>query len=118
MPALCARSQRPPANKSAWFTEGEGTEVDKTVIERLSDPITHMLRNAIDHGLEDARNACWGGKGPEGTVKLRGLQPFRAHRHRGSDDGRGINRLRVRELAVERGLIAADAVSPTTKSTT
>jgi len=90
--------------------EGENTEVDKTVIERLSDPITHMLRNAIDHGLETPDERQEAGKGAEGTVKLAAL-------HRGgrivievSDDGKGINRKRVRGIAVNKGLIAEDAV--------
>lgn len=90
-------------------TDGENTEVDKTVIERISEPITHMLRNAIDHGLESAEDRAAAGKPPEGTVRLAAL-------HRGGrivievgDDGRGINRPRVRQIAIDRGLIAADA---------
>ncbi|WP_374657656.1 chemotaxis protein CheA, partial [Phenylobacterium sp.] len=90
--------------------EGEGTEVDKTVIERLTDPITHMLRNAIDHGLETPEGRAEAGKPAEGVVHMRAL-------HRGGrivieiqDDGRGINRQRVRGIAVEKGLIAEDAV--------
>ncbi|KQW73300.1 chemotaxis protein CheA [Phenylobacterium sp. Root77] len=90
--------------------EGEGTEVDKTVIERLTDPITHMLRNAIDHGLETPEGRAEAGKPAEGVVHMRAL-------HRGGrivieiqDDGRGINRQRVRGIAVDKGLIAEDAV--------
>ncbi|MDZ4054034.1 MAG: chemotaxis protein CheA, partial [Phenylobacterium sp.] len=91
-------------------TEGEGTEVDKTVIERLSDPITHMIRNAIDHGLETPEERAAAGKPEEGLVQL-------SARHRSgrivievSDDGRGINRERVRAIATERGVIEPDAV--------
>lgn len=90
--------------------EGENTEVDKTVIERLTDPITHMLRNAIDHGLETPEERGVAGKPAEGVVHMRAL-------HRGGrivieiqDDGRGINRQRVRGIAVDKGLIAEDAV--------
>ncbi|MBA4013164.1 MAG: chemotaxis protein CheA [Phenylobacterium sp.] len=90
--------------------EGEGTEVDKTVIERLTDPITHMLRNAIDHGLETPEGRAEAGKPAEGVVHMRAL-------HRGGrivieiqDDGRGINRQRVRGIAIDKGLIAEDAV--------
>ncbi len=89
--------------------EGEGTEVDKTVIERIADPITHMLRNAIDHGLENPVDRAAAGKSPEGLVKL-------AARHRSgrivievSDDGAGIDRRRVRAIAVKKGLVAPDA---------
>jgi two-component system chemotaxis sensor kinase CheA len=90
-------------------TEGEWTEVDKTVVERLADPLTHMIRNAIDHGVEkpDARRAA--GKDPTGVVKLSA-----AHRSgrvviEVSDDGAGVNRERVRKIAVSKGLIPADA---------
>ena len=90
-------------------TEGEGTEVDKTVIEHLADPLTHMIRNAIDHGLERPEDRAAAGKPPDGTVRL-------AARHRSgrivievSDDGGGINRARVRASAVAKGLIAPDA---------
>jgi two-component system chemotaxis sensor kinase CheA len=89
-------------------TEGEGTEVDKTVIERLGEPITHMIRNAIDHGLETPEERITAGKSPEGTVRLIAL-------HRGGrivievrDDGRGINRKRVHAIALERELISPD----------
>jgi len=90
-------------------TEGEGTEVDKTVIERLADPLTHMIRNAIDHGLENPDRRAEAGKAAEGVVRLSA-----AHRSgriviEVADDGGGINRERVKSIAVERGLIAADA---------
>ncbi len=91
-------------------TEGEGTEVDKTVIEHLADPLTHMIRNAIDHGLERPEDRRAAGKPADGTVRL-------AARHRSgrivievADDGGGINRPRVRASAVAKGLIAPDAV--------
>ena len=89
--------------------EGEMTEVDKTVVERIGEPLTHMIRNAVDHGLEmpDERVAI--GKPAEGLVRL-------AAEHRSgrivisvSDDGRGIDLPRVRAKAVERGIIAPDA---------
>ena len=89
-------------------TEGADTEVDKTVVERLADPLTHMIRNAVDHGLEqpDTREAS--GKQREGNVYL-------AAAHRSGrvvieigDDGAGINRERVRQIAIEKELIAPD----------
>ena len=85
--------------------DGEGTEVDKTVIERLSDPLTHMIRNAIDHGLEtpDEREAA--GKPREGVVRLAALHRSGRIVIEISDDGRGINRPRVKQIAVDKGLI-------------
>ena len=91
------------------FTEGENTEVDKTVIERLADPLTHMIRNAIDHGLEKPEARLAAGKPEEGLVRLSA-----AHRSgriviEVADDGAGIDRTRVRASAVNKGLISADA---------
>ncbi|CAG0967534.1 MAG: chemotaxis protein CheA [Rhizobiaceae bacterium] len=90
-------------------TEGEGCEVDKTVIERLADPLTHMIRNAIDHGLEKPEDRVAAGKPEQGIVRMTA-----AHRSgrviiEVSDDGAGINRARVREIAVKKGLIEANA---------
>ena len=109
--ARIAREAADLAGKPVRFeTEGETTEVDKTVIERLVDPLTHIIRNAVDHGLEteEARRAA--GKSEPGTVVLRA-----AHRSGRvlidvSDNGNGINRARVFKIAVERGLVPADAV--------
>ncbi|UPT64461.1 MAG: chemotaxis protein CheA [Hyphomonadaceae bacterium JAD_PAG50586_4] len=89
--------------------EGEGTEVDKTVIERLSDPITHMLRNAIDHGLETPEERAAAGKPVEGVVRLAALHRSGRIVIEVDDDGKGINRPVVRQIAVKKGLIAADA---------
>ncbi len=90
-------------------TVGENTEVDKTVIERLADPLTHMIRNAVDHGLEKPEDRTAKGKSAIGHVTL-------SAQHRSgrivieiSDDGAGINRERVKEKAIENGLILPDA---------
>ncbi|PZQ55650.1 MAG: chemotaxis protein CheA [Phenylobacterium zucineum] len=90
-------------------TEGEGTEVDKTVIERLADPLTHMIRNAIDHGLESPEKRAAAGKPAEGVVKLAAMHRSGRIVIEVSDDGGGINRERVKGIAIEKGLIAADA---------
>ncbi|WP_421692812.1 chemotaxis protein CheA [Aestuariivirga sp.] len=91
-------------------TDGEATEVDKTVVELLADPLTHMIRNAVDHGLESPEKRIAAGKPPEGTVRL-------AAAHRSgrviievSDDGQGINRPKVLQKAIANGLVAADAL--------
>jgi two-component system chemotaxis sensor kinase CheA len=91
-------------------TEGENTEVDKTVIERLADPLTHMIRNAVDHGLERSEDRVAAGKSTQGVVNLSA-----AHRSgrvviEVSDDGGGINRPKVMQIAIDKGLIPADAV--------
>jgi two-component system, chemotaxis family, sensor kinase CheA len=90
-------------------TEGENTEVDKTVIERLADPLTHMIRNAVDHGLEanDVREAR--GKPREGTVSLRATHRSGRIVIEVADDGGGIDRAKVLAKAIERDLIPADS---------
>ena len=91
-------------------TEGEGAEVDRTVIERLADPLTHMIRNAVDHGLErpDARVAA--GKPAQGEVRLSAAHKSGRVVIEIADDGKGIDRARVKAKAIEKGLIPADAV--------
>ncbi len=89
--------------------EGEATELDKTVIERIGEPLTHLVRNCVDHGIEAPADRVACGKPAEGRLRL-------SAEHRGSrivisvsDDGRGIDRERVLAVAVKRGIIAPDA---------
>lgn len=91
-------------------TEGEATEIDKTVIELLADPLTHMIRNGVDHGLETPEGRIAAGKPAEGVIRLSA-----AHRSgrvviEVSDDGAGINRKKVLESARNKGLVPNDAV--------
>lgn len=90
-------------------TEGEATEVDKTVIERLSDPLTHMIRNSVDHGIETPDKRLAAGKPAEGVITLSASHRAGRVLIEVADDGAGINRPRVREIAISKGLIAADA---------
>ena len=90
-------------------TEGENTEVDKTVIERLADPLTHMIRNAIDHGLEAPVQRAAAGKPEEGLVRLSAVHRSGRIVIEVADDGAGIDRSKVKTLAASKGLIAADA---------
>ncbi|HWT58015.1 MAG TPA: chemotaxis protein CheA [Rhizobium sp.] len=91
------------------ITEGENTEVDKTVIDKLAEPLTHMIRNAVDHGIETPEKRAAAGKNTEGTVRL-------TAKHRSgrilielADDGAGINREKVRQKAIDNDLIPADS---------
>ncbi|ARO31656.1 histidine kinase chemotaxis protein CheA 2 [Rhizobium sp. NXC14] len=86
-------------------TEGESTEVDKTVIERLADPLVHLVRNSIDHGLEVPADRLAAGKAKAGTVTLSARQAGGEVIISIKDDGRGINRERVRAKAESSGLI-------------
>lgn len=109
MPRLVREVADMTGKKARLVTEGESTEVDKTVIERLSDPLTHMLRNAIDHGLEPPEARLAAGKPAEGTVRLCALHRSGRIVIEVEDDGRGIDRERVRAIAVSRGLVSPDA---------
>ncbi len=105
-----AREAAPLVGKEVRFlTEGETTEVDRTVIERLADPLTHMVRNAVDHGIEAPEARIAAGKAAQGSVRL-------SASHRGgrvvieiADDGAGIDRARVLEKARGRGLVEREA---------
>ena len=88
---------------------GEGTELDKTVIERLSEPLTHLIRNAVDHGIEKPDERVAAGKPAEGTLSLSAEHRSGRIVIKIADDGRGIDRERVFAKAVQKGLIAADA---------
>jgi two-component system chemotaxis sensor kinase CheA len=88
---------------------GEGTEIDKGVIEKIGDPLTHMIRNAVDHGIESAADRVAAGKPAEGTIRLSAEQKGARIFVRVTDDGRGIDRARVRAKAIERGVITEDS---------
>ncbi|EHS51671.1 CheA signal transduction histidine kinase [Rhizobium sp. PDO1-076] len=90
-------------------TEGETTEVDKTVIERLADPLVHLVRNSCDHGLEPPEERRAAGKSPQGRILLSARQQAGEVIITIKDDGRGINRDRVRAKAEASGLIQPNA---------
>lgn len=92
-----------------FITEGAETELDKTVIDQLKDPLVHILRNSMDHGIESPEARMADGKPAQGVVRL-------SARHSSGnvvitieDDGKGLDPEKIREKAVSRGLIAADA---------
>ena len=94
------------------ITVGEMTEIDKTVIEQLNDPLTHMIRNALDHGIEGPDERAAAGKPRQGTINLSAAQRSGRIVIEVSDDGRGLNRERILAKAQERGLVAP-GVTPT-----
>jgi two-component system, chemotaxis family, sensor kinase CheA len=110
MPRLVREVSAKTKKKVRLETVGETTEVDRSIIERLSDPLTHIIRNSIDHGIESPADRLAAGKSEEGTVRLSAA-------HRGgrivieiADDGAGINTERVLRKARENGLVSQDAV--------
>ena len=89
----------------ALVVSGEDTELDKTVVEKLSDPLMHLVRNAIDHGIEPEERRRALGKPPRGTVKLDAYHDSGSIVIEVSDDGGGLKRDRILAKALERGLI-------------
>ncbi|MFM1886905.1 MAG: hypothetical protein RL026_2062 [Pseudomonadota bacterium] len=90
--------------------DGEETELDRNLVEKIADPLVHMLRNAIDHGIEPAADRSAAGKPAQGTLRLTAGHQRGGIVIRLEDDGRGLDAGRIRRKAVERGLIAADAL--------
>lgn len=86
--------------------DGEGTELDKGMIERITDPLTHLLRNALDHGLETPAERRAAGKPEEGRLRLSARHASGAIVLEIEDDGRGLNRERIVARALERGVIS------------
>ncbi|GGF43434.1 chemotaxis protein CheA [Youhaiella tibetensis] len=87
---------------------GENTEIDKTIIEQLSDPLTHMIRNSADHGVETPEKRAAAGKSEHGTITLSAEQAGGNILIIVEDDGAGINRERVLDVARERGVVAPE----------
>ena len=92
-------------------TVGEGTELDKGLIEKITDPLTHLVRNSLDHGIELPEKRVAAGKSPNGTITLRAFHQGGSIVIEVGDDGAGLNREKILEKATERGLSASDAMT-------
>jgi len=91
--------------------EGQETELDKTLIEAIRDPLTHLVRNAVDHGIESVERRRAAGKSEEGILTLRAYHEGGQVNIEISDDGQGVDLERVRAKAVERGLVTSEAAA-------
>ena len=91
--------------------EGRDTELDKTILEAVKDPLTHCVRNSVDHGIESAEARLAAGKPAEGTLLLRAFHEGGQVNIEIVDDGGGIDPVKVGAKAVERGLLTADQLS-------
>ncbi len=107
-PRIVHDLSRKLAKKVELKLVGEGTELDKTVLEKISDPLVHLVRNALDHGLETPERRLAAGKSETGTIELAAF-------HEGGniiievrDDGAGLNKTKILQKARERGLVAPD----------
>ncbi len=88
--------------------EGKETELDKTIVEAIKDPLTHLVRNSVDHGIESPRKRRAAGKPEEGCLLLRAYHEGGQVNIEITDDGAGLNLERIRKKAVEKGLISPD----------
>lgn len=91
-----------------FITTGEDTELDKTMIERLADPLVHLIRNSVDHGLETAEQRIKAGKPIKGTVRLSAVYAGAEVAISVTDDGAGLNAARIRAKAEEQGLLTPE----------
>ncbi len=105
MPRLVRELAQITGKKLKLEMAGEGTEIDKTVIEQLSDPLTHMIRNSADHGIETPETRLAAGKPEIGTITLSAEQAGGSILIEVQDDGAGINRDRVLQVARQRGIV-------------
>ncbi|WP_338833955.1 Chemotaxis protein CheA [Moorella humiferrea] len=94
-----------------FIVEGRETELDRTVIEEIGDPLIHLLRNAIDHGIEDPAERLKAGKPRRGTVRLRAFHQENQIVITVEDDGAGMDPEKIKAKAVEKGLISREAAA-------
>ena len=92
-----------------FLVDGQDTEIDRTVIERVRDPLVHLLRNSIDHGIETREERAAAGKPVEGTIKLSAAQEQGYIVIKVADDGKGIDPELLRATAVKKGMLSPDA---------
>jgi two-component system chemotaxis sensor kinase CheA len=94
-----------------FATEGDDTEADKVIVEALYEPLLHVLRNAMDHGVEPTEQRTALGKAATAMISLRGSRQGENVVVEVEDDGRGVDLVKVRQKAVERGIVSADALA-------
>jgi two-component system chemotaxis sensor kinase CheA len=110
--ARLVREMAASLDKSALLvTEGEETEADKAVVETLFEPLLHLIRNALDHGVEPSEVRRTAGKPERATIRLRGYREGERVIIEVADDGRGIDPAAVRRIAGEKGLITGEALA-------
>jgi len=108
-PRLVHDLSRKLGKKVELKLSGEGTELDKTVLEKIADPLVHLVRNALDHGLEKPEVRLGAGKSETGTIELAAFHEGGNIIIEVKDDGGGLNKAKILQRARERGLLAADA---------
>jgi two-component system chemotaxis sensor kinase CheA len=111
MPRIVRDLSQSLGRRVRLVVEGQDTELDKSLLEAIKDPLTHAVRNSLDHGIEPPEVRVAAGKDPEGTLKLRASHEGSHVIIEVSDDGAGIAVEKVRDKAIERGIIAPERAS-------
>ncbi len=107
-PRLVRDLARKSGKQVELITEGEETELDKSVVEEIGDPLVHLIRNSLDHGLEPEEERIAAGKTPIGHVWLRAYHKGNSVAIEVEDDGRGIDPEKMRAIAIKKGVLTAD----------
>ncbi len=107
-PRLVRDVSKQRGKQATLVVTGERTELDKSILDSLAEPLSHLVRNAVDHGVESPEERVASGKPAEGTVRLHACHHGNQVIIEVEDDGRGINRQKVVQCAVERGIIGSD----------
>lgn len=110
-PRLVRDLSRKSGKQVELIMEGEETELDKSVVEEIGDPLVHLVRNAVDHGLEDEQERIRNGKSAKGHVWLRAYHKGNSVAIEVEDDGRGIDPERMRATAVRKGVMSQEEVN-------
>ncbi|MGL1863718.1 MAG: Hpt domain-containing protein [Pseudodesulfovibrio sp.] len=107
-PRLVRDLSRKSGKQVELIMEGEETEFDKSVVEEIGDPLVHLVRNAVDHGLEDEETRIAAGKKPKGHVWLRAYHKGNSVAIEVEDDGRGIDPENLKQVAIRKGVITPE----------
>ena len=107
-PRLVRDLSRKSGKRVELITEGEETELDKSVVEEIGDPLVHLIRNSVDHGLEPEEERIANGKTPQGHVWLRAYHKGNSVAIEVEDDGRGIDPEKMRNVAIKKGVISPE----------
>ncbi|TGK88273.1 chemotaxis protein CheA [Leptospira bourretii] len=108
MSRLVRDLQKKANKKVALYISGEETEIDKSIVDLIADPIIHILRNSIDHGIETNEERMLYGKAEVGTIQLSARQSVNEVWVMIRDDGRGLNREKIIQKSIERGILSGD----------
>ena len=95
------------SKKINFSTQGEETELDRNIVDKIADPLVHMVRNSVDHGIESADKRAEAGKSPTGQIELRAFHQAGNIVIEIEDDGKGLDKERILKKAIDNGVVEA-----------